>query len=371
MVAAVALMACFNGGEDEKSSPDSGSAQCDLGFADCNGDSSDVCEVNLSTSPEHCLECGTACDDNQICSITGCVSDPVFISGQARPVSVAVDSTHVYWLNAGVLDALQNAGPGNLMRLGLSGGAPEVIVPEITSPLALIVDETHVYWGERSAGLWKAPKDGSGVPAQVVNTGSPAGVTQTTTHLFWEIHSDPTFEILSIGKDGTGLKSLVVAEGDPPIGLAVNDEFLYYSSAASIARTLADGSGAQEALATYGASFIRLKGTEVFGMTGNSADEVRVQMLGEIGSNALNLAVEDGCNDKGLVVDDQNVYFAFGNSCRGPDKIVSSPKQPGTATLLIDNLDAVSALTIGDSHLYWTTQGKPDEPTGAVYRILK
>ena len=37
--------------------------ECLPGFADCNGDPSDGCEVVLGSDPGHCGACGTACDD--------------------------------------------------------------------------------------------------------------------------------------------------------------------------------------------------------------------------------------------------------------------------------------------------------------------
>ena len=158
-VAAFVITGCFDGRRrvaEDAGSPaeDAGPPQCALGFADCNGDYSDGCEAELATDLEHCGSCGTVCGDNQICSTVGCIGNPVLISGQAAPVALAVDTTHVYWLNSGVIDALQNPGTGSLMRLALTGGAPEILVSEIASPISLIVDDTHAYWGLAAAGGW-------------------------------------------------------------------------------------------------------------------------------------------------------------------------------------------------------------------------
>ncbi len=37
-------------------------AECDDGFADCNGDAADGCEIDTSTDVNHCGACGAACD---------------------------------------------------------------------------------------------------------------------------------------------------------------------------------------------------------------------------------------------------------------------------------------------------------------------
>jgi len=36
-------------------------AECTIGFADCNGDPADGCEVNVGTDPEHCSACDNVC----------------------------------------------------------------------------------------------------------------------------------------------------------------------------------------------------------------------------------------------------------------------------------------------------------------------
>lgn len=47
---------------------------CNVGFADCNGNPTDGCEVNLRTSASNCGACGTSCGTGQSCVTGVCVS---------------------------------------------------------------------------------------------------------------------------------------------------------------------------------------------------------------------------------------------------------------------------------------------------------
>ncbi|MBI5533770.1 MAG: hypothetical protein HY898_13705 [Deltaproteobacteria bacterium] len=54
---------------------------------------------------------------------------------------MAVDASTVYWTNGG-------SGPnsGTVMRVGLSGGAPDVVASNQDAPAGIAVDATAVYW---------------------------------------------------------------------------------------------------------------------------------------------------------------------------------------------------------------------------------
>ncbi len=55
---------CPNAGPNEVRSCNQGlcAVECRVGFADCNGDPSDGCEVNLKNHPGNCGACGRSCD---------------------------------------------------------------------------------------------------------------------------------------------------------------------------------------------------------------------------------------------------------------------------------------------------------------------
>ncbi|WP_437893728.1 FG-GAP-like repeat-containing protein [Sorangium sp. So ce124] len=64
---------------------------CEGTLADCNGLTSDGCEVNLQSDPSHCNACDSACAAGQICSNGGCQDPP---SGQVPGTPISVSAPH-------------------------------------------------------------------------------------------------------------------------------------------------------------------------------------------------------------------------------------------------------------------------------------
>ncbi|WP_433927505.1 FG-GAP-like repeat-containing protein [Sorangium cellulosum] len=64
---------------------------CEGSLADCNGVTSDGCEVNLQSDAAHCNACNSACAAGQICSNGGCQTPP---SGQVPGTPTSVSAPH-------------------------------------------------------------------------------------------------------------------------------------------------------------------------------------------------------------------------------------------------------------------------------------
>lgn len=54
-----------------------------------------------------------------LCTIDGCAEDYRLASGLVSPFAITVDDTHIYSLARGVVDMLDNLGPGSVMRMHL------------------------------------------------------------------------------------------------------------------------------------------------------------------------------------------------------------------------------------------------------------
>jgi hypothetical protein len=80
-----------------------------------------------------------------------------------RPISIAVDATHVYWINTASI-SLGDAGPadGAVLRIAKTGGGtPETLASQLPRPLSLSVQGNWVYVSDRSARrVWRMEKDG-------------------------------------------------------------------------------------------------------------------------------------------------------------------------------------------------------------------
>ncbi|WP_437721102.1 FG-GAP-like repeat-containing protein [Sorangium sp. So ce861] len=64
---------------------------CEGSLADCNGLTSDGCEVNLQSDASHCNACNSACAAGEICSNGGCQAAP---SGQVPGTPISVPAPH-------------------------------------------------------------------------------------------------------------------------------------------------------------------------------------------------------------------------------------------------------------------------------------
>jgi hypothetical protein len=84
-----------------------------------------------------------------------------------QPRSLAVDATHVYWINEAPTVFNKDGGPpeGGVVRIPKAGGTPETIVTGLARPLFLVATETHLYITDRGDGLgngafFRTTKDG-------------------------------------------------------------------------------------------------------------------------------------------------------------------------------------------------------------------
>lgn len=297
-----------------------------------------------------------------------------------NPVGMVVDETHVYWLSAGITDALQNPGGGQLMRVAKVGGQPEMVADKLDLALTratVIVDATHLYWTSLgSEGLWKVPKDG-GAPTNLLAPGAqPGGLAQNQTSLFFFEGDFPNTDLFSIEKNGDSRITLAANLSESASDVFVDGDFLYYAKDNGIVRQTVDGSGAEETVVTdagLAVTDIVVRDGVVFWDTNDNGDEVRVRRYDGDGAS-LNVAVEAGYNPRGLKIDDENTFVAL---CRpGPagkcNAVVQAPRVPGESHTLAEGLDSIPALSVDETHVYWlTTSNTPDVADGALHRLSK
>jgi hypothetical protein len=104
-------------------------AACNDGFADCNGQLSDGCEVDVDTDPMNCTLCGNVCDSG-VCRQGSCQDVNVVAgpSGDGREVTdFVVDPSGVYFVVA--------AGPGALPDAGTLAAVSLMFVADPHGPL--------------------------------------------------------------------------------------------------------------------------------------------------------------------------------------------------------------------------------------------
>jgi hypothetical protein len=99
------------------------------------------------------------------------------------PVGVAADSTHVYWTERGHGTAIPP--DGAVMKMPLTGGAPEVLVAGLHGPGDLALDGDTLYWANTDGRIMKVSIAGG--PPTLLATGQvdPLNVTVDATAVYW------------------------------------------------------------------------------------------------------------------------------------------------------------------------------------------
>lgn len=161
--------------------------QCEEGLEDCDGDVANGCEVDLTSDSAHCGSCERDCQ-KALCEASTCIPTPVF-SEQVSPVSIALDETHVYWVNRGLAASMGTIEfPfGSVHRGSRSNdGVVDTIAADQNFTIGIAVDEAHVYWTAASDGTvnrWAL--DGtSGAEMFVGSRQLPAGLDVDATHVY-------------------------------------------------------------------------------------------------------------------------------------------------------------------------------------------
>ncbi len=83
-------------------------------------------------------------------------------SKQARPSSIAVDETHVYWTNEGRASAGEEEGGGAVMSVPKAGGTPTTLVDDLPLADAIALDADGVVWQDHYT-IRRIPKAGGAI----------------------------------------------------------------------------------------------------------------------------------------------------------------------------------------------------------------
>ena len=99
-------------------------------------------------------------------------------SGQANPGSLAVDKTHVYWLDGG-----GGGTPASVMRVPIGGGTPTRLATA-QSPSALALDATRAYW-EDNGSIFATPLEGGAVTRLAAGQSLVGSIAVDAESVYW------------------------------------------------------------------------------------------------------------------------------------------------------------------------------------------
>jgi virginiamycin B lyase len=147
----------------------------------------------------------------------------VQVRGVTRPIARGVDAvtgavsmtcaplTHLYW---------DTAGDGTIYEAGLDGSHALPIITGQPYPKTMAIDSSHIYWadaGSMAAGvgtIMRANLDGTGVTTLVSGQNNPSGVAVNSSHIYWTDETT-TGTVMAASLDGTGVTTLATGQNHP------------------------------------------------------------------------------------------------------------------------------------------------------------
>lgn len=190
-----------------------------------------------------------------------------------------------------------------------AGGSVTDLTPTLTNPWGVAYANGSIYFSEDSAGkIWRMDADGSNRTEIASGLSFPRDLAVNSTHLFWVNISGSVFRS---NLDGTGIVTLATVGGDFLQGIAVTDNYLYWTNATahSIQRANLDGTGVTN-LVTSGLSIpYGIQATASFLYWADlGTDVIQRANLDGTGVTTI-LSAFDVTNPSGLVVTDSAIYF--------------------------------------------------------------
>jgi hypothetical protein len=160
------------------------------------------------------------------------------VSAQARPDRIAVDGGQVFWLNLGT-DAGGSTGwiNGSVMRANKDGSSARSLAPA-TWPTDLAIDGDHVYFNEHAGTVKRVGKNGITSAVTLVSTnepGFPAGIAVNDTHVYWTLGCGTASDgVRKIKKDAVAASNCVstpeyMLHTNSPGTLSETGTWIYYS----------------------------------------------------------------------------------------------------------------------------------------------
>jgi virginiamycin B lyase len=151
-----------------------------------------------------------------------------FISGADHPCGIAVNGTHIFWVNRGNPNAIST---GHIGRARLDGTeVNQKFIPNVgTEACGIAVNSSHIYWGAGTT-VGRANLDGSGKNnALIGEQGSHVcGVDATSQFLYWA--NETSGQIARGALDGSFAQPNYVAGVGIVCGVAVNSTHMHWAS---------------------------------------------------------------------------------------------------------------------------------------------
>jgi len=319
---------------------------------------------------------GQSCGPNAACDGTGhCLI--TLASGQYQPGSIAVDASHVYWLNASTSNPMGGLfSDGTLMSCGRDGCGqkPTTLATGQASPRSIAVDAMRVYWS--NSGINGYGTDGSlmmcaaggcgSTPTALLGNIRIAGLAVDASRAYWTSTGNGSGTVWSCDKGGCVPQPLANVDG-LPFNVAVNATTLAWTASkgalgGSVWTCTPSACMPEELVVGDAPSALTLDATNAYFTTQDAVMKCAIA-----GCNNQPTTLAQGLGwPSSIATDGVDVYFTVGvmgqsgavmkcavDGCKGSPTVIAAG--PGILS--------PRALTVDATGVYWT-----DDNAGTVMK---
>jgi sugar lactone lactonase YvrE len=322
---------------------------CSATQLDCDGDPANGCETDVDRSPLHCGACQHGCLRGA-CEAGRCQPFEL-ASGQAQPLRIVIDATHVYWVNQGA--------PGAVMRRRLDDGAPETVWSVAKIPGGIALDADAIYWSQLENGgsvfrLAKAQVGTSAAPQELATgQGGSIGVAVDATHVYWTTPGT----VRRVPKQGGALQTLA-RDQELPFSLLVDVGRLFWTNyqggqvmtvllSNPVPTPVATRQGAPAGLAGDLAALYWTNN-----QPGAGGEPPAVMTIEKVNAGAPTILADRQQAPVGVTVFGNDVFWT--NSEGGT--VLRVPKQGGTPVVLASGQATPAEVAVDASAVYWVNR---------------
>lgn len=362
-------------------------SSCTTGYADCNGNPGDGCEIPITTSTD-CGRCGHDCGGGA-CS-NGACQPQTLVSGIDTPNGMDVDANGIYFTVDGMVDGCPLSGcASGVASIGVFGNAGPIVA--VNGSVAFFSSPG----GTTYPSLYICPT--TGCPTSVMPVMQPGGgvLAGGATLLAYAGNLDmlvafkgPPLIWRCVGVSGTTCSSLVKGGSNPYPSPPIADDGtdLYFTvtedGGTNLVKcplgTTCDASTLTTVISGFQGTLLALYQGQLY-TTGGGYRVVYTCPL----SNCSSLTAMNGgfYSAQGLAVDQDGVYFTSGKATSTTPGVYTCPLTGcGTqnAHPMANNVSSPGVIKTEGQFVYWVNQGEPGDGspafvpgTASIMRVAK
>jgi hypothetical protein len=314
---------------------------CRKSGANCDGDPSNGCEVDLDVDSKNCGACGHDCLGGPC--MAGKCQPLVLATGEKTPWGIAIDATSIYWTT---YDTIRSCAKNNCV--------PTTLASNQQFPRGITTDASNVYW-TTATNVQQCPKNNCTSPNVLATAQAPLGVATDGTDVFFAASGGGVVQRCAV----SGCNNLPTTLVSPfqPYYVAIDKQNLFLTSQDGVRQCAFNSCGPTLKVITYsGAYGLALDATNVYFTTNGQVQKCAVSGCGSPTTLATSGALA-------LAVDATDVYWAGANSTI--QKCATGGCNEMPTTIATGQL-APYALAVDSTAVYWTSYS-----SGTVSRLAK